>query len=352
MTSKDIDTESSQLAAADRSIRAYRRNWLLLFVPDIAYGRWIAAAVIVLVSFLVYGIAAWLAAEDPTYLGRFFSVPSALFFIAIVAYLVPVFHYITARTHGAIDTLEPYFANPDVAAELHRSVEKRSVKAMLRIAFVGIVLWFGQSYLLAGSLSAMWFYLTDNYVSFTMSAGPLFVWLAMSFSLSALSENAKLFANVVKTMNVDAFVPDSYLPVGQIAVYSTLVVLGGLALLPIMWMDGPVDWWTTLPAVLLTLPVLLRIMLLPVLPLRRRLREQKQAAMSQAQDRLNASRAHDTPISEETLKLLTMRQQVDSLPEWPFNVSAIVRLLAYLVIVPLTWAGAAIIEMLVNMLLA
>jgi hypothetical protein len=35
---------------------------------------------------------------------------------------------------------------------------------------------------------------------------------------------------------------------------------------------------------------------------------------------------------------------------WPFDIGELTRLLAYGIIVPSTWAGAALIEMLVNLL--
>ena len=46
--------------------------------------------------------------------------------------------------------------------------------------------------------------------------------------------------------------------------------------------------------------------------------------------------------------LLQYRREVNSTSEWPFDVGALSRLALYLIIPPLTWVGAALIENLVD----
>ena len=46
--------------------------------------------------------------------------------------------------------------------------------------------------------------------------------------------------------------------------------------------------------------------------------------------------------------LLLYRREITAAPEWPFDTSVMGRLALYLVIPPLTWVGAALIEMLVD----
>ena len=49
--------------------------------------------------------------------------------------------------------------------------------------------------------------------------------------------------------------------------------------------------------------------------------------------------------------MLTYRHEVESTSEWPFDTSVMGRLGIYLVIPPLTWVGAALIEMLLDTVL-
>ena len=144
------------------------------------------------------------------------------------------------------------------------------------------------------------------------------------------------------------------MPIGSMAVTSTLVVLGAMALLSVMWLGGPINWWTTLPALVIFAPLVVLLVLLPVWPLHRKLLAQRQAAVDEAQQALRASRElpdqADTTLASQAAAL-SLRREVTRLPVWPFDVGAVTRFVSYAVIVPLTWAGAALIEMLVNLLL-
>jgi hypothetical protein len=54
---------------------------------------------------------------------------------------------------------------------------------------------------------------------------------------------------------------------------------------------------------------------------------------------------------ETLVPLLTYRREISQLSTWPFDLGNITTLAFYLVIPPLTWTGAALIENLVNFLL-
>ena len=58
--------------------------------------------------------------------------------------------------------------------------------------------------------------------------------------------------------------------------------------------------------------------------------------------------ADDVSTQKEILNLLAYYGS--GLSTWPFDIGSMTRLFLYFVIVPLTWAGAALIERLVNMI--
>jgi hypothetical protein len=166
-------------------------------------------------------------------------------------------------------------------------------------------------------------------------------------------ENALRFRRIGAQVRVDVFSPPSFVPVGAMAVTSTLFVLGAVALLPLMWLGGPISWWTTLPALVLLLPTMLVLLLLPVWPLHRELLRQRRAAIIEAQAAIDDARRRKTegPAARaELASALALRREVIRLSVWPFDLGALTRLLGYGVIVPMTWAGAALIERLVNLL--
>ena len=326
---------------------------MLSLVPSGRYGRWWAALAILVFGGVVYGIAAAIVARNPAYYGGIpWSV--ALFFVCAVAYIVPMFHYITMRTHKALDILAPYMASPQRRAELYEAIEKRPLVWAFRTGLVSIGLWLLQSRLLAGSWDSMWRQITSGYVSVVLILGPLCVWLTMTVAMSALMQNALTIRRLVPELASDIFEPSSYMPIGSMAVTSTLVALGGMALMSVMWLGGPIDWWTTLPALILFTPLVILLLLLPVLPMHRRLLNQRHSALEEAQKALRASRAsaeQGQAALASQAAALSMRREVAELNSWPFDVSTVARFISYAVIVPLTWAGAALIEMVVNALL-
>lgn len=321
---------------------------MLTLVPERRYGRHIASVIILLLGFALFGFAVTNAATTRSADWSFAGWPPAAFFVCAIAYIVPVFHYITFRTQRALDKLRPFIAADEHAA-VALLIDHRSLGWTLRIAGIAISLWLGQSLILAGSWAAMWADLSDSLLSFLMAIGPLFVWLTMATSMSVLIRNALLFRRLTSKLDVRILEPDSYMPIGSMAVTSTLVVLGALGLLSIMWLGGPVNWWTTLPGLAIFSPLVVALLVIPVLPLHERLTEQRKQAIDGAQRAIRQAESQEGSVGVANMAdALSLRRELTRLPTWPFDVPAILRFFAYAVIVPLTWAGAALIEILVN----
>jgi hypothetical protein len=62
--------------------------------------------------------------------------------------------------------------------------------------------------------------------------------------------------------------------------------------------------------------------------------------------------AQDRDDYARLVPLLTLRREVHGITEWPVDVGLLARLGLYLVIVPLTWIGAALIENIVDVFVA
>ena len=95
--------------------------------------------------------------------------------------------------------------------------------------------------------------------------------------------------------------------------------------------------------------------IIPVWPLHRRLVALKRQELARLLDKIQAVPGDggvnlDADL-DQLLPLLSYRREVSQLSTWPFDLGNITTLAFYLVIPPLTWVGAALIENLVNFLL-
>ena len=320
-----------------------KRLWPLYLVPNFPRGRWLAAvAIFCLMAAVLFGTGEALT-ED----GRFDGyIP--LFFCVIVAYIIPVFHFITAHTEKAFDDLGNLLALEEGERESMRlSIAHKSWLWIMGIFAFAVCLWLLQSWLLLGADVMVMAY-TSTFQQAVLATGPLIVWIVMTFVINALIDNAALFRRLVKRARVDIYDTRSLTPFGSMAVSSILGVVGAQASFSIMWLGDTTNPWTTIPGLILTTIALAYLFFLPVWPLHIALRQAKSAELAKLQRRINAITAQDRDDHAQLVPLLAVRREMLSTPEWPVDLSLLARLSLYLVIVPLTWIGAALIENIVD----
>ena len=120
---------------------------------------------------------------------------------------------------------------------------------------------------------------------------------------------------------------------------------------PLMYFDQSISWATALPGLIGMGIPLIGLFAIPVWPIHRRLSDAKLEQVTALNERITAHNHGAPNITEhpEALaqlnQLLQYRREIMQAPVWPFDAGAITRLLLYIIIVPLTWAGAALIEM-------
>ncbi|MEO1420838.1 MAG: hypothetical protein AAFU66_07790, partial [Pseudomonadota bacterium] len=147
------------------------RIWMLSLVPEGRYGRWVSGALILVGGFLFFSVALYLRLRQLESGSWYFSAWSvAAFFVCSVAYIVPVFHYITDRTQQTLDSLRRFASGS--APSLEVDVRNRSLSWTVRTLAVGIGLWLVQSCFLAGGLNGMLYELSANPIRFALAVGP------------------------------------------------------------------------------------------------------------------------------------------------------------------------------------
>ena len=178
------------------------------------------------------------------------------------------------------------------------------------------------------------------------------VWLTVTCVVHALVDNARMFRQLAGDVPIDVFNTPALIPFGRMVVSSTLVVIGAQAMFSIIWLGGDISVWSTIPGLVPTTVALVYLFVAPLWPLHKRLKRAKLEQLSLVQQQINRlPRASNSNPAEIGL-LLALRREVTALAEWPLDLGVVARFGLYLVTVPLTWIGAALIENMVDMLIA
>jgi hypothetical protein len=276
--------------------------------------------------------------------------PLAIFFCAVIAYVIPVFHLITEHTVKAFDDLAPYLTlDTATSSHMRSSISHKSKSWLAATLAMATSLWLLQSWLLSGGINDMVDQLTTSPGRFLNAVIPLLVWLTMTTAITCLVANAQIFRQLTFNIDIDLLNTNALTPVGRMAVSSTLMVIGSQASFSIMWLGGSTNPWTTIPGLLTTSVALVYLVVAPVWPLHKALKRAKTQEIELVQSQINSYTQRKVPDYADITSLLTYRREISSIHEWPLDISVIARLVLYLVIVPLTWVGAALIEKAVDL---
>ena len=322
-----------------------RKLWLLRLVFPGRWGRWLTGALIFAAFFILFTSA---GRNAPTPEEDNLSPGAALFFCILFAYIVPIHHYIIERCIVAFDQVAPSL---QVTAEERERDRQRITMKPWRwdvITFtMGLLAGIAHNLLLLSvrELPAP----TGAFVDLLPIATTLLIWLVMTTVIASLADNALLFRRLAGQVRISLLNTRALTPFGSVAVSSTLALIGAQAAFPAMMLDA--DYYITyLPGLIATGVPMIFLFLLPILPVHRRI-------LSAKRDELSRLTAEITDVSPDTSRtidyervnpLLTYRREIASVPEWPFDTSVMGRLAIYLIIPPLTWIGAALIEILID----
>ena len=209
---------------------------------------------------------------------------------------------------------------------------------------------------ISGSLSAAVVKAVSSLSDLLTVVGTLMVWVVMTTVIAMLIQQAVIFGRLGGTYaRVSLLGARQLLPFARVSIISSLAIIGALALFPLINLEGGLDLAESVPGAVAILGPLIVMFIIPVWPLHRRLVALKRQELARLLDKIQAVPGDggvnlDADL-DQLLPLLSYRREVSQLSTWPFDLGNITTLAFYLVIPPLTWVGAALIENLVNFLL-
>jgi hypothetical protein len=324
--------------------------WLLKLILPVPYGNVLSVIVLlaILLPFFYLGVI-----EDPEH-----STP-ALFFSLIIAYIIPVFSYITAKSQEALLELRPQLDMDDLEfQQAQASLDSVSGgKIALQLGAGALGAFIHMSFI-RGSISAAVTTMLTSLEGFVSTLGALLVWIIMTTVIYMLIQQARLFSRLgAERVSVSLFNTHKLLPFARVSISSSLAIIGALALFPLMGLESGMNLVESLPGAIATSVPLLAIFFIPVWPLHRRLAAMKKQQLATLNDQIEKCLEEPGEITQkaETLgritPLLTYRREITDVSTWPIDLGNVTRFSFYLVLVPLTWVAAALIENLVDAVL-
>jgi hypothetical protein len=332
-------------------------------VPPVPGGRWLCALGIYVALIGIFWACGVFDPDKTADLRGAYG--AALFFSVVLSYTVPILHYISTRTANAIDMLGPSLdaGEAQFTAWQHRVWHKTG--AWFRwVLSIGIVSGLAHNLLLFGSPSELAKDITSSAPALAIFTGTCLIWIVLTLSMAALLDNALVFRDLARHTKINLLQPQTLRPFGTVAVISTLAVIGIQAAFPIMFIDSELSAVAYIPGLIPTLADMFLLAALPVWPVHRRLAQEKALALASINQRIDAAGLIDGAIDQavdgannnaeydntlaQLAPLLTYRKEIAQVSEWPFDLGVITRLGLYLIIPPLTWIGAALIERLVD----
>ena len=247
---------------------------------------------------------------------------SALTFVLIPGYLMAAFPYLYRSHRDTVRALKALV--PDV----------RTVDLALGDVSNRIVLWAAMVGLIFGTLQfAEVLFGSDFEVSpipdYPLIIGNILLWTAVAAITTGRLRDALAMRRLGRQLQIDLYDLSQIRPIGRAAVRDVLVVMGALAFMPL--------------AVGLVSSALL--FYLPLSGVREAVRKVKSIRIDVLQNAIDSVSRDDVADLEV---LVAHRERIQHLSTWPVDLSILSRVGLYLIIPPLAWVGAALVETLVQ----
>lgn len=317
--------------------------WVYKLIFPFRYGNLVSGVLIFAVIWTFLGLV-----------GGEISFLLKLFFVGMCAYTVPVFASIIAKTGEAYDEVLPLLEDCNEEQKIARhQFTHRSGKWFVGVTLLGLVLCGTHLIALEWSYDRDVMSLFSNNQS-ASKIGALLVWLLLMTTNYALVQNALLLAKLGQRIKVDLLTSSHHVAIARVAIVSTLSIIGAQSLFVLLMIDADANWISFIPGTVVTLVPMFALFLIPVLPLYHRMRDAKTKELLAIDTQIRALRPNaDSALDDLTSmgdlnQLLLYRREIRRVSEWPFDVPALTRLAFYLILPPLTWVAAALIENVVD----
>jgi len=305
-------------------------------------GRWLVPGLFAVVSIAIYSGVYVLSEQSviSDLIGDRKTAGIFLLFSLLPAYLLFMIGFLWHRTNEVIEELK------SISDSRHYNLVRDRLARLPGFAVLVVVLGVGfggsQNYytvevFLAGESVAG--------LDVAMFLGNCLLWAVVGFMLSWRFSVSRSMSRLGESLDLDIYRLDKLRPLARLATTEVLVVVGSMAFMPLQSFDANLDAANYIPGASVGIPAAVALFLLPLWGAHKNIVSRKVQRLDQLILVQDATSRRD--LAE--LEVVTAHiERVRNIPNWPIDVQLITRLFVYLVIAPLAWVGAALVERLID----
>jgi hypothetical protein len=194
--------------------------------------------------------------------------------------------------------------------------------------------------------------LYGNAPAIAMLGGQLLLWALVGLLISVRLHVVNKFYQLGKSIKISIFEQSQLAPFARVGMLDVLIVVGGMAVATVQSIDAQFRLGNYLTAALVAVPAGIALLVRPMWSIHKRLVTRKAQLFDDVTQKIAAAseRGSETDIAALEL-LLRRRDRVRALHTWPLDVAIWSRLFFYILIPPIAWSGAALVEMIINRIL-
>ena len=183
--------------------------------------------------------------------------------------------------------------------------------------------------------------------------GQILIWTLLGGFLYLRIHVARQFCAAGARAQVDIFEPSNLRPFAQTGLIDVLIIVAGMVLSGVQALDFSFRPDNYSKALVIVAPAIVFLAIYPMWGLHKKMHAMRQTQLDELNGLIGAA---SKSLSDEAViqleALLQRRERVIAAPTWPVDIAIMQRFLFYIVLPPLAWVGAAMVENFINDLLS
>jgi hypothetical protein len=177
---------------------------------------------------------------------------------------------------------------------------------------------------------------------FCLLVGNTLVWMAIGYTLSLRTPAVVALLRLgLHGVSVSIHEPERLKPFANIAFRDLLLIVGAMSFMALQSLDAQLRWDNYSQGLLVGIPWAVIVFVFPLWGVHRAMQKAKSDALMQARQVVAQASVADIPNLEAAL---SYRDRIASTHTWPLDIQAVYRIFLYLIIPPVAWVAAALVE--------